>query len=92
MIRFIKTSSMKTKILLLALGMGLSLTGFSQTTKEKIDKAANDPQRMENEAKADVLIHEKKIMNNDQQANKTEAKRTDKKKKRSCKKTCKKES
>jgi hypothetical protein len=82
---------MKAKHFMLALALGISFTGFSQT-KEKIDKAIKDPQRIENEAKADVLLQDKKIMNKEARSERTEATTNKKKQKKGCKKTCEKKS
>lgn len=38
-----------------------SLDSSAQTIQEQIDKAARDPKRTENTAKADVSIHKKRI-------------------------------
>lgn len=52
---------MNRKIFLLLLSTSMAMVSFSQT-KQVIDKAAKDPQAKENAAKADVFLHNKKII------------------------------
>ncbi|MGN6165572.1 MAG: hypothetical protein ACTHOF_13625 [Flavisolibacter sp.] len=53
---------MKGKIFLLLLSITVAMVSFSQTTRQVIDKAAKDPHAKENAAKADVLLHDKKVI------------------------------
>jgi hypothetical protein len=51
---------MNKKIFLLTTFLtALSMTSFSQTIKDNIDKAAKNPSTKENAAKADVHLHNK---------------------------------
>lgn len=49
----------KMYIMLLSAGF-ISVSAYSQTIKEKIDKAHNDPKTAERAAKADALVIDKK--------------------------------
>ncbi|MBA2745368.1 MAG: hypothetical protein H0U44_04005 [Flavisolibacter sp.] len=75
---------MKAKLILLAMAVAASTAGFAQ--QKVIDKAINDPKRLENEAKADVRVIDPLIIHNEtaikQQVPATQIKK--KKKKKSC--------
>lgn len=51
---------MYKKLLLLAMLTTITTAAFSQTTS-RVEKALNDPKRMENSAKADVYIQSKPV-------------------------------
>ena len=58
----------------------VAMVSFSQTTKQAIDKAAKNPQRQENAAKADVRLHNKKIITDSSSLQQTPANKKKKKK------------
>lgn len=72
-------------LLLPLLSLG-SMSASAQTTRDKIDQAAKDPNRARNEAKADVYIHKKnrKIIDSAQQTPSQSAATTKKKKSKKC--------
>ena len=53
---------MNKKVFLMALATSLSVVCSAQTVKENVDKAARQPARNENAAKADVRLHDKKVI------------------------------
>lgn len=87
-IYYIQSSTMNKKILLLAFITSLSMASFAQTINKNIDKAAKDPATKENAAKADVRLHDKKIITDSSSVQPQKTAAIDKKKKkRSCKKS-----
>jgi len=71
------------KLLLTGLITCLSMASFAQSAKEKIDKVAKDPMTKENAAKADVRLHDKKIIADSSSITATQ--NPAKKKKKNCK-------
>ncbi len=64
------------------------MASFAQTINENIDKAAKNPSTKENAAKADVRLHDKKIITDSVSIKLQKTSAIDKKKKkRSCKKS-----
>jgi len=53
---------MNKNVYLMVLATSLSVVSFAQTVKENVDKAARQPARNENAAKADVRLHDKKVI------------------------------
>jgi len=53
---------MNKKVFLMGLATSLSVVCFAQTVKENVDNAAKHPARNENAAKADVRLHDKKVI------------------------------
>jgi hypothetical protein len=79
---------MNKKIFLLAIVTSLSMASFAQTINENIDKAAKNPSTKENAAKADVRLHDKKIITDSSSIKFQKTSAIDKKKKkRACKKS-----
>lgn len=75
---------MKRPALLSILALGLSFS-LSAQVKEGVEKAIKDPQRKENAAKAEVLLHDKKIITDTtQRVASKQAPATSKKKKKAC--------
>jgi hypothetical protein len=54
----------------------ISISSFSQTVKDNIDKAAKDKSTTDRSARADVLIHKKTISDNSVKTTKTTQKVT----------------
>jgi hypothetical protein len=52
----------KKLILVLLAGTLCSATAMAQTARDRVEKAMKDPKAAENEAKADSLLMEKKII------------------------------
>ena len=59
---------MKKVSLFITATMLISMTGFSQTVKQNIEKLSRDPKTAENAAKADVYITNKKKVISDTSA------------------------
>lgn len=56
---------MKKFSLLITASMFISMTSFSQTIKQNIEKLSKDPKTSERAAKADVYIHGNKKISSD---------------------------
>ena len=74
------------KFILLTLVTSLSAGAFAQSVKQNIDKAASNPTTKENAAKADVYIHDKKVISDSTAKGKKQSlTAVDKKRKKKCK-------
>src|SRR5215218_8609781 len=58
----LQSFAMNKSVYLMVLATSLSVVSFAQTVKENVDKAARQPARNENAAKADVRLHDKKVI------------------------------
>ena len=76
------------KFLILLSFVSISMVSFSQEISKKIDKAAKDPKRAENAAKADVYVAGKKDVGPHSSANQQMINQK-KKKSKSCKRNSK---
>lgn len=75
---------MNRKMFLLLFSTFVAMASFSQTTKQVIDKAAKNPQTKENAAKADVRLHNKKVIADSSSLQQTPANKKKKKHARRC--------
>lgn len=77
----------KTILLLLTVFTLGTLNASAQKIQEQVDKAAKDPKRTENAAKADVYIHKKRIADSIQPSVQPSPATTNKKKSKKCHKS-----